>query len=225
MKILKIILGFLYYVVNKYLFKDSQKSNIGFWFYKDGDNKYLCNYPLNEESIVFDVGGYKGIFSERILKKYQCKLFIFEPVKEYYNYLVEKFKDNQNVKIYNFGLGGENRSDSINLCDDGSSMYRETDRKESIRIVDIVDFLNMEKVNNVDLISINIEGGEYELLRRFVENNKLHTFKFIQVQFHTLVKNFEKERDSIVSMILKTHKIGFSFPFLWEGFVREDVER
>lgn len=224
MKILKRTLGFFYYVINRYLLEDEHKSNVGFWFYKDGDNNYLCNYPLNENSVVFDIGGYKGIFSEKILKKYQCKLFIFEPVKEYYNYLIKKFKNYKSVKIYNFGLGGENRSDTINLCDDGSSIYKETGRKESINIVDISDFLNGEKIREVDLISINIEGGEYELLERVIESNKLATFKFIQVQFHTMVKNFEKKRENIVSMILITHKIAFSFPFLWESFIRKDKD-
>ena len=30
------------------------------WFADDGDNTLRLNYPLDENSVVFDVGAYKG---------------------------------------------------------------------------------------------------------------------------------------------------------------------
>ena len=33
------------------------------------------NYPLTKESVVFDLGGYKGGWSEKIYDKYQCQVY------------------------------------------------------------------------------------------------------------------------------------------------------
>ena len=37
-----------------------------FWNLKKGDNRLSLDYPLNSTSIVFDVGAYKGNFTEKI---------------------------------------------------------------------------------------------------------------------------------------------------------------
>ena len=37
-----------------------------FWNLRRGDNTLSLDYPLNENSIVFDVGAYKGIFTEKV---------------------------------------------------------------------------------------------------------------------------------------------------------------
>ena len=63
-----------------------------FWNLRDGDNKLSFNYPLSEESIFFDVGGHLGNFSKKIIEKFDCKVYIFEPVEE-------NFKILKNIKI------------------------------------------------------------------------------------------------------------------------------
>jgi hypothetical protein len=46
------------------------------------------------ESIVFDLGGYHGEFAEKIYNKYQCSIYVFEPVKEHFNIIRSKFSGN-----------------------------------------------------------------------------------------------------------------------------------
>ena len=50
------------------------------WFATNGDATLRLNYNLNENSIVFDLGGYKGEFSSIIYCKYSPFIFIFEPI-------------------------------------------------------------------------------------------------------------------------------------------------
>ena len=61
-----------------------------------GDDTLRLNYNLDKDSIVIDAGGYKGWFAENIYNKYKCNVYVFEPVKEYYDLIVNKFKG----KIY-----------------------------------------------------------------------------------------------------------------------------
>ena len=75
------------------------------WNLRDGDNKASLNYPIEQESVVFDIGAYRGSLSKKVYKKFQCQLYLFEPLKEEYEYLKQYFKDNiDDVKVFNFGL-------------------------------------------------------------------------------------------------------------------------
>jgi hypothetical protein len=53
------------------------------WYEIYGDYTLRLDYDLDENSIVFDMGGYVGEWSEKIFAKYDSHIFIFEPVKEY----------------------------------------------------------------------------------------------------------------------------------------------
>jgi hypothetical protein len=57
------------------------------WFEDNGDNTHRINYNLNQDSIVFDLGGYIGEWSDKIQRKYDSKVYIFEPVFKYFSEL------------------------------------------------------------------------------------------------------------------------------------------
>ena len=57
------------------------------WNLRDGDNKASLSYPIQKESVVFDIGAYKGSLSKKVYKKFQCQLYLFEPLIEEYEYL------------------------------------------------------------------------------------------------------------------------------------------
>jgi hypothetical protein len=94
------------------------------WFANNGDNTHRLNYPLTENSIIFDLGGYKGEWSEKIYNKYNSKIYIFEPIKFLYDIIDEKFKNNDDVKVFNFGLSNKNESLKINFSNDGTSILK-----------------------------------------------------------------------------------------------------
>lgn len=73
--------------------------NMQYWYRDKGDDELRINYPLNSNSIVFDVGGYEGTWSHKIHDKYKCNLYIFEPIKEFYCKIVECFCNNQSIAI------------------------------------------------------------------------------------------------------------------------------
>ncbi|KKS17434.1 MAG: Methyltransferase, FkbM family protein [candidate division WWE3 bacterium GW2011_GWC1_41_7] len=222
MKLAKRIAGFFYYLYYKILGNNIYKENLGKWFYDNGEETLLVDHVLNQDSIVFDVGGYIGVFSDRILKKYSPNIYIFEPVDTFYKTLVSKYNNSPNVHIFNYGLSGTNGEMFISVLGEKSSVYSEGQDKQKIALRDvseIVKELNLSK--DIDLISINIEGGEYSLLDRIIESGFISHIKELQVQFHTTVPNAAKERKRIVEKLLQTHNSSYSYPFVWEGFVRK----
>lgn len=92
------------------------------------------------------------------------------------------------------------------------------DGQEHINIVDIDEFLTEQETDFVDLIAINIEGGEYELLERMIEKGHINKFDRIQVQFHNVLLDSSDRRDKIISVLNETHDHVFSVPFVWDGF-------
>jgi hypothetical protein len=46
----------------------------------------LTDFDLNAESLVLDVGGYRGDWALEILCKYGSRIEVFEPVPEFYEH-------------------------------------------------------------------------------------------------------------------------------------------
>lgn len=171
-------------------------------------------HRLGSESVVFDVGGYKGWWSSHILESYGSNIYIFEPVREFYNILVDRFYGNPKIKIFNFGLSDHSETTKINKDGDESSFYKTDKEQEEVEIRDIVDFIAEQQIEKIDLISINIEGGEYALLNRMLENPDV--FSEIQVQFHDFYPEAEKLRDDIREKLREKYNETYNYPFIWE---------
>ena len=85
------------------------------WFQDNGDHTRLLDHDLNEKSVVFDIGGYTGEFTDDIFNKFGCNVYVFEPVQKFYSQLCERFDENNKVRIFNYGLATENIQSSINI--------------------------------------------------------------------------------------------------------------
>lgn len=153
------------------------------WNLRKGDKKFHKNYDLNSDSIFFDVGGFEGEFTDKILSEYNCKSFIFEPHPIYYERLKVKYKNNKNVQIYDFGLGG--KTEDLYLTDDSASS-RPTKAKTEIKIKvkDISEVIKELGLKKIDLLKLNIEGSEYDLLEKLIETDLIMSVYKIQIQFH-----------------------------------------
>jgi len=218
-KVVKILIGH-----NREKVKMSAEGKLQFervqpWFAIKGDTTVRMDYDLNPDSIVFDLGGYKGEYSADIFCKYNPYIYIFEPVESFFKIINNKFSNNKKVESYNFGLSSRNQQLQINLSDNSSSIYIKSDQTEVIVLKSIVEFIQNERITQVDLIKINIEGGEYDVLEALIDNNLISIFKNIQVQFHDFIIENAKERMGIIqSKLSKTHEITYQYEFVWENW-------
>lgn len=219
-KILKRIFFSLVYLFYKTTGQKNQKYYLAKWFIENPDNNFLIKYPLEKSSLVVDVGGYIGNFSDNLISTFNPKLIIFEPVKKYFRALKTKYSNNRRVILYNYGLSDKNITQNIYMSKDSSSLFKRSNTKAKIKLIDVANFL--KKFNYIDLMSINIEGAEYEVLNRIIEKGLINKIKFLQVQFHNFTPKSKESRKNIIKKILKTHKKRFSYPFVWEAFERRN---
>ena len=196
-----------------------QKRRCKPWFKINGDKTLRLNYDLSQSSIVFDLGGYKGNFAQEIYNRYLCKIFIFEPVKSFYKIIDNKFKNIPKVTAYPFGLANNDKELFISNSEDASSVFIDSDGSEKIKLKSILTFINDNKITHVDLIKINIEGGEYEVLESLLSSGMIPIFKNLQIQFHDfIIDNANERMENIQAQLAKTHKITYQYKFVWENW-------
>lgn len=192
------------------------------WFADDGDGRARQEYDLDANSLVLDLGGYKGQWASDIYARYNCRVLIFEPIGSFAEQIARRFARNPHIEVFSLALGNHRRQESIGISADGSSVYRPASRRELIEFEDVVAFFAQHRIEAVDLMKVNIEGGEYELLPRMIEAGLITKVRHLQIQFHDIAADSAARMDGIRSELAKTHSPTYQYRFVWEGWTRRD---
>ena len=169
---------------------------------------------------MFDVGGYVGDYADGVYERFGCHIFVFEPVPEFYSQCVERFKGNESIRCLNYGLSSKSGWFEITLSNNQSSFNKAElsgiKQKAEVRsITEVFSELGMERI---DLIKINIEGGEFDLLPAIINSGLIEKIKYLQVQFHNFDSNAAEARSKIRKALEKTHCEMWNYEFLWESW-------
>ena len=78
--------------------------------------------------------------------------------------------------------------------------------------------MSKHNIKKIDLITINIEGSEYDLLEHLIETGFVKNIGNIQIQFHNFVPNATERMHSIQNNLAKTHKLTYQSEFVWENW-------
>lgn len=161
----------------------------------NSDLEYPKKYfPYNYNPIIIDAGANIGAFSVYIIKeliKNKPMVYSIEPSLNNFKYL------NKNIKLNNFesavstnnvGFYNKNGTGYIDLKKEYDS-YCATDRNnfsdsEKVNLVTIEDFCTENKISRIDLLKMDIEGGEYCVFYNSINFIKEHIKKvFIEVHY------------------------------------------
>lgn len=188
-------------------------------YFEDGGDYYIrYRYTLDENSVVFDVGGYIGDFAKSVIENFGCKVFVFEPTSEYYSLCRDKFRNVKNVRIFNYGIGDKNGTSEIYMNGDATSSNIKSDKVEEIKISTLRSSIDSLGITNIDLLKINIEGDEYGLLEKAIEDDVLKLVKNIQVQYHLIEENCIERRENINKKLEETHELEWRYDWVWESW-------
>jgi FkbM family methyltransferase len=184
----------------------------------------VMKFSLRDNPVIFDVGGYKGDWTQIVLDKYNNPtVYVFEPVKQFYDEIVERYKNMDNIKVYNFGLSSINAKETISSDGDSSSVFL-SNKQEEIELKDIRDFLFEQQVFHVDLIKINIEGEEYRLLEYLIQYPELNVFENYLIQFHTFIDGYAEKRENIVKELSVYYNRIFNYEMIFEGWTIKKIK-
>ncbi len=183
------------------------------WRNQNGDNTYRINYPLNNESIVVDLGARHGNWSDLIKQKYNSKIYCFEVVPEFCEQLQNKGYDT-------FCVAVSDKKEKIKLGifeSEASIFYDDSNfEAEAISASEIFGLINN---NTIDLIKINVEGAEYPILSELIKSGNINKIKNLQVQFHLFDDSENNQYESLAKKLSETHELSWRFPFVWENWI------
>jgi len=192
------------------------------WFADNGDLTHNLNHNLNRDSIVLDIGGYTGVWASQILEKYDCQIYILEPVPDFYKILKQRFLNSPRVLSKMVGVSPDvSKEITINLDGDATLCLNDSPSGTTkISLYPIEEILEDFNIQEVDLVQINIEGAEYTVLKEWIRTGTINRFKKLQIQFHQ-VQGIDclHERNCIQNSLsaLGYNKI-FNYPFVWEAW-------
>ena len=208
------------YILHRYILGNAFKAEVRRWKEDDGDNTYRLSYDLGPQSVVFDLGGYVGDFANAIHCRTGATVYLFEPGKMFFEKCLERFRGNSSIKLFNFGLGDKEGDFMLSESDDASAISASSIRGERVLVKRFSDVYGELGLSEVDLLKINIEGGEFEVIPHLIETGLIQNINHLQVQFHNFVPGAERKRDDIVRALEKTHQRDWCYPFVWESWSR-----
>ncbi|PHI20724.1 FkbM family methyltransferase [Lewinellaceae bacterium SD302] len=199
--------------------KKAYARRVADWYAQDKNTRFRTNYPeLTPRSIVLDLGGYEGQWASDIYAEHLCEIHVFEPLPDYAAAIERRFRNNEAVKVYAYGLGARDEQLEFAVAGDSTSVFGEGTNKVAVDIKNIDAFLAGQHIDVIDLLKINIEGGEYELLEHLLDQGLVRRINNLQIQFHNFVPNAEVRMKNIQDRLAETHATTYLYPFFWENW-------
>ena len=144
--------------------------------------------------VIFDVGAHNGEYSLKLLEVFKnARFYCFEPSSASFMKLKENCGKMENIRLYQLGLGGKNETFDLFSDSQGSvfaSVYEKAPglRREGIYCEKIVvrrldDFCLENKISHIDLLKVDVEGGEFSVLTGARQMLDSQSIDFIQFEF------------------------------------------
>lgn len=194
--------------------------------HKIKDPKMMFDVPLKDNSVILDLGGYKGEWTDMVLSLgVKPFILVYEPHPHLAKFLRNKYKDLDKVRPKEYGLSDGDYTTTFHIADQGSSEFdvaKETfNSTQSVNVIMKDVSKEIDHIKNIDIIKINIEGGEYPVLERLIETGGIEKINYVFVQFHEWIPKSYSRRNKIIENLKKTHTCEWSYYFVWEKWVRK----
>lgn len=176
-----------------------------------------------------EVGSFDGLWARDVHQRYGSRILIFEPVESFCRKMRGSIPTvggggGRAVEILPYGLSDHDHEDFFYLQGQGTSFNRRLADAQQVKVqlrdgVKVLDELN---ITNVDLVKINIEGGEYDLLEHYIEYERLSVFKNLLIQFHR-IQGAEERLTTLRERMAETHELSWRYEGVFESWRRRDA--
>jgi len=184
----------------------------GGWYENNCEATVYVTWPIDAGSVVFDVGGYEGAWSRKIIEKYDPILHFFEPVPRAFKIAHEHLSGNPKVQFHHYAVGAENLQVTFRDCDrDGAGEYAEGEPTLTLPMRRFSDVLEETGVSRIDLMALNIEGGEYEFLDHLIVSGCLGVIERIMIQWHWRGEGDHERQQALQEHMAQTHKMVWNY--------------
>ncbi|MDD3868748.1 MAG: FkbM family methyltransferase [Candidatus Absconditabacteria bacterium] len=143
---------------------------------------------LSGGKCVLDIGGFIGE-SALYLSKYNQKVIVYESNTEHYKILKENCKNIKNIKAFNGAISAQRKDlyqNDRDIIDSCNQISESGDTKIAVFTIQ-----NIVKQHNPDILKMDIEGGEYDIIKYRIKSG-IFEFKKGIIEFHFFEGSKEK---------------------------------
>jgi FkbM family methyltransferase len=178
----------------------------------------LVDADLDEQSTVIDAGAYDGDWSEQISQRYGSRIYAFEPDPTSFRRLTARVADERNVVACEFGLSDHDHDATLALDGPGSAVSTAPGHfgAATVRLRDVVGVLDELGIESIDLLKVNIEGGEFDLFDRLIGAGWLPRIRVVSIQFHEWHPHAYRRRRAVRRALRRDHTEVWCYPWVWE---------
>lgn len=187
------------------------------WRRQNGQARLVQYGNLAPGDVVFDVGAFRGDWTDTVLRQQPAaQMHLFEPHPGFAAALRDKFAGRDHVTVHELAIGSRTGTMMLSDAGDASSSVADHGRAFEARTQSVGDFLADHPVDEIALMKVNIEGGEYDLLPALIDSGDIRRVARLQVQFHLFAPDMRGMRDDIRQRLEATHHCVWAYPFVWE---------
>ena len=176
---------------------------------------------LSQDSVVVDLGGFRGDWTRRMHEQYGCFFHVFEPHPGFAKELTQQFAAFPKITVHPVALDAQDGWFELSDLGDASSAFRQADARVQCRSVEASSYLRDHGIARIDAMKINIEGGEFTLLPQLVVTGVIDNIGTLQVQFDQLFNDSPPQREAIRAQLSVTHRQTWCYPLVWEEWVHQ----
>jgi len=187
------------------------------WSLKERHQLLRIEYPLNNESVVFDVGGEQGDFAAKVRRRHGSRIWVFDSCERSRRQRSACIAADLSVVFHPFGLGKSHAElDGREVGD--SYVKSKAAGKASVR--SFASAFEESGLCQIDLLKVSSEGGEHGLLEELIDTGLINNVVHLQVQFDDYSPDDLVSRERLRSHLARTHVEQWNHPFIWESWRR-----
>jgi len=170
-----------------------------------GEVKFLESIVKGGMNVI-DIGANIGITTVTVARKIgrRGKLYSFEPTPEYFDILKENISSNglENVKVYELAVTDQvGRAPFYQKELFSGIVFEEGAKKFEVSTTSIDRFLSEEKIERIDLISMDCEGSELLVLKGAKETLRKNNVKIFCEIHHDFLKQLGQSVEDLVEYL------------------------
>ena len=188
-----------------------------------GNPDLMVDFDLPTNGVAVDIGAYTGEWAVPLRARHSGLLIhAFEPAPDALDKLRAALGEDSLVSIHPIGLAAGDFTASLAMDGPGSSIYSDHGHygSSTVDIRDVISTFDELGIEHIDLIKINIEGAEYDLLDRLLDEGRVDAIDKFLIQFHEWHPWAYWRRHKIRRRLRTTHTQVWNHDFMWEYWER-----
>jgi FkbM family methyltransferase len=180
---------------------------------------WLTKYGIDQ---VIDIGANDGQFASESSQVFTSSSYhCFEPIPSVFTSLKNRFDNNSSFHFYNFALGSEDGTGTINLNEYSPSSsilemeklhkdsfeFTKNSSKQDIVIKRLDDFIDVIRPTTHTMVKIDVQGYEMQVLLGGASFIKLSKVVIIEMSFEQLYK----DQPLFNEVYTELYNLGFSY--------------